>query len=104
MQEYEDNEKAFKAFYKTKAWQHCRDSYLKKVGGLCEICEAKGIITPAVIVHHKIHLNNQTIKDPRITLNFKNLQAVCRKCHGELHSNREHRYSVDAFGHVTIEK
>lgn len=85
-------------FYKTKAWQNCRDSYMKYKGGLCELCLAKGIYRPAEIVHHKIHLTPDNINDPAITLNWDNLQALCRDCHGEVHGGR--RYKLDAYGRV----
>ena len=87
-------------FYKTAAWVECRKSYLKSVGGLCEKCKAKGLITPAVIVHHKIHLNAENIYDPSISLNPANLEALCRKCHGGEHGKIERRYSISADGSV----
>lgn len=89
-------------FYKSDAWQKCRESYMKKVGGLCEICLQQGIITPAEIVHHKIRLGPSNIDNPAVTMNFDNLQALCRKHHGEVHSPRTaaRRYEVDAAGHV----
>ena len=86
-------------FYKTKAWQACREGYLKSVGGLCERCKAKGLIVPAEIIHHKIHLNNQNINDPSVTLNFDNLEALCRSCHGEEHGTVK-RYTIAADGSV----
>lgn len=86
-------------FYKTKLWQNCRDEYLKSVGGLCEKCKAKGEIVPAIIVHHKIHLNAQNIDDPSITLNFDNLEALCRKCHGEEHGEVK-RFDVAEDGTI----
>ena len=88
-------------FYKSKTWQACRDNYLKSVGGLCEKCKAKGLIVPAEIVHHKIHLNANNITDPSITLNPCNLQAVCRQCHGEEHpQGMIKRYTVGADGSI----
>ena len=72
-------------FYKTGAWVNCRDNYMRSVGGLCEKCKAKGLIVPAVIVHHKIHLSASNLDDPSVTLNPKNLEALCRQCHGEEH-------------------
>lgn len=41
-------------FYKSQQWRDCRISYLKTVGYKCENCLAKGIETPAVIVHLKV--------------------------------------------------
>lgn len=86
-------------FYKTGAWVSCRENYLRSVGGLCERCKAKGLIVPAEIVHHKIYLNSINIYDPSISLNPLNLEALCRKCHGEEHGNKK-RYTVKADGTV----
>lgn len=86
-------------FYKTGAWVNCRRDYLKSVGGLCERCKAKGMIVPAEIVHHKIHLNAENLSDPNVSLSFDNLQAVCRNCHAELHG-REKRFKVSEDGRV----
>lgn len=88
-------------FYKSKAWQQCRASYLKKVGGLCEECLRTGRVTPAVIVHHKQPLNERNINDPSVTLNFDNLRALCRECHAGEHAARvSRRYRVDAEGRI----
>lgn len=98
-------------FYKTIRWKECRNAYMKYARGLCEECLKKGLFTPAQIVHHKIHLTPETINDPNIALNWDNLEAVCRKCHAEVHEEeyrvnsnrrrREKRYTIDSFGRVT---
>lgn len=88
------------SFYKSKAWQKTRDAYAKSVGNLCERCLAHGYYTPGEIVHHKIHITPQTIKDPNIALNFDNLQLLCRKCHSDIHTGNVKRYKVDGFGRV----
>ena len=85
-------------FYKSDAWENCRAAYLQSVGGLCEECLRQGLYTPAVIVHHKIHLTPDNIKDPEVALNFANLEALCRTHHGAEHSGR--RYRIDASGHI----
>lgn len=89
-----------KQFYRSDAWEACRAAYLSKVGGLCELCKKRGVLEPAVIVHHKIHLTPENINDPRISLNFANLEALCRKCHGENHAKTVRRYFFDAMGNV----
>ena len=94
MQEYA------KTFYKSKAWQSCRASYLKQARGLCEVCLKRGLYTPADTVHHIKHITPQNIGDPSITLSFSNLMAVCRDCHAEQHRTKR-RYKVDKFGRVT---
>lgn len=88
-------------FYKSKTWQHCRREYAKSVRGLCERHLAKGEITPGVIVHHKTGLTPKNIHDPSVTLNWDNLELLCRDCHAQAHG-QPRRYRVDAYGGVTI--
>lgn len=91
-----------KSFYKSKRWQHTRLAYLKSVGGLCERCLKKGLYHPAVIVHHKVYINSENINNPEVTLNWGNLEAVCRDCHEQEHTGDGRRYKIDEFGNVTI--
>jgi 5-methylcytosine-specific restriction endonuclease McrA len=72
-------------FYKSRAWVTTRSLYLDKVNHLCERCQAEGRITPARFVHHKIYLTEANYKDPRVSLNFDNLEALCAD-----HHNAEH--------------
>ncbi len=88
-------------FYKSKAWQKTRNAYMKSKRGLCEICMSKGLIKPCEIVHHKIELTPENITNPDITLNWNNLQCVCRDCHAKIHDRSGKRYKVDEFGRVT---
>lgn len=87
-------------FYTTTAWRKCRASFLKEKGGLCEICLSKGLIVPAVHVHHKKHITPENLSDPYITLNHDNLMALCEECHAEQH--RTKRWRVDPLGHVLL--
>ena len=70
-----------KAFYNSKAWIQCRDSYIADRvaadGGMCEECH----INVGYIVHHKVTLTESNIHDPDITLNHKNFEYVCKDCH-----------------------
>jgi len=88
--------------YKSKAWQKCRKAYASSVGGLCERCLSRGVFTPGEIVHHRIHLNPGNVSDPDITLNFANLELLCRDCHGKEHGKTEKRFKVDELGRVQI--
>ena len=88
------------SFYKSKAWKTCRASYMERVGGLCEDCLKVGRFTPAEIVHHITELTPENIHDPKVTLNWDNLEAVCRECHAEKHGARVRRYQVDPSGKV----
>lgn len=89
-------------FYKSRAWEQCRDAYAKSVGGLCERCRAKGLVVSGEIVHHKIHLTAQNMNDPDISLNFDNLELLCRKCHGMVHRGIEARYGIQNDGRIYI--
>ena len=94
-----------KPFYKSKEWQDCRASYIQE-HPLCEICLEKGIINPAVIVHHKIHLNEDNYQDTTISLNHDNLQSVCQACHNEIHfkKTRTSRWSFDENNELQIDR
>ena len=87
-------------FYTTRTWRSCRASFLKERGGLCEICLGKGLIVPAVHVHHKTPITPETIGNPAVTLNHENLMALCEECHAEQH--RKKRWRCDAFGRVIL--
>lgn len=93
-------------FYGRTAWRKLAIAYRKKVC-FCERCTKRGILgIPGEIVHHKIHLNKDNIKNPRISLNEANLELLCRECHEEEHkrqkANKSPRYRVDSLGGITI--
>ena len=73
-------------FYRTDAWQHCRESVLKRDRYLCVECLKRGIYTPAWTVHHIVHLTPDNINDPNVALDPKNLESVCIKCHADIHA------------------
>ena len=93
-------------FYRSKAWQNCRRSYLASVGGLCERCLTRGKITPAVIVHHREHLQDHFTAEQ--ALSWDNLEALCRQCHADEHpevyekKRRPRRYEVTDDGAVIL--
>lgn len=99
--------KLTKVFYATQAWKDTRRNYKQSVGGLCERCLAKGIIEPAEIIHHKIPLTVDNVSDVNISLGWNNLQALCRKCHAEVHDEMYaersgRRYKIDENGKVVV--
>ncbi len=79
-----------KSFYKSKAWQDCRDAYFISKHGLCERCGR-----PGKIVHHKIYLTPENINDPNITLSWENLELVCATCHQ--HEHFESNAIIDGY-------
>lgn len=78
-------------FYKSAAWQACRLGYIQSRvnvdGGLCERCHDR----PGYIVHHKVYLTPQNITNPEISLNWENLEFVCKECHDDEHLETHQR-------------
>lgn len=99
-------------FYHTQAWLDCRDAFLKSKQGLCELCLKEGLIVPAKVVHHRTHITVKNMNDPRITLNWDNLQALCQDHHALVHrkdydpttGQSVRRYFFDENGHCIIIK
>ncbi len=62
-----------KAFYKSKKWLQCRNSYIQERilidGGMCEVCHEQ----LGYIVHHKETLTENNINNPEISLNHEYL-------------------------------
>ena len=91
-----------KSFYTGKQWKDTRDAYFKSKQGLCEKCLETCTITAGVIVHHKKPITQKNINNPNITLNWDNLQVLCRACHEKAHRKKSKRYTVDATtGQIT---
>lgn len=94
-------------FYNSPIWRKCAKAYLRRVGGLCEICLKNGVYAPANIVHHKKHLNRKNMNEPSVAYNFDNLQAVCIAHHNEIHkagTRKGKRWEVDNVGHIIIKE
>lgn len=106
-------------FYNSKAWQHTRNAYKKSVGGLCERCLKEGRYVGGELVHHKIHITPELIDNPSITLDWNNLELLCKECHALEHESeirndawlnsiksrrkeQNKRYYVDENGNVVI--
>ena len=92
------------SFYKSKRWQSTRLAYIKSKGGLCERCLKRGLYRPAQVVHHKTYINQDNINNPTITLDWNNLEALCKDCHQEEHtrSGQHGRYKILSDGTVQI--
>ena len=89
------------AFYGSREWKAARDAYRAAAGGLCERCLKKGLYNPGEIVHHRIHLTPELLRDPAKLTAFENLELLCRKCHGDEHGAGRKRYHVDALGRIS---
>ena len=88
-------------FIKSFAWEKCSESYMNSVNGLCERCKRDGKLKPAKEVHHKVKLTPSNVNNPTISLNWDNLEALCKECHMKEH-RKPKRWAVDENGNVTI--
>lgn len=86
-----------KKFYFSKQWKECSKSFLESKAYICERCGEA-----AVLSHHRIYLTAQNVSDYNISLNWKNLEALCLACHNKEHfgESESPRYTVDAYGRV----
>ena len=70
-------------FYCSKKWRRVSAAYLSSKSFICERCGA-----PAVVCHHKKWLNDVNVHDPKISLDFENLEALCQECHNAEHGSK----------------
>jgi excinuclease UvrABC ATPase subunit len=70
------------SFYKSKAWQQCRNGYFLSQHGICERCGGAGRI-----VHHRKYITPANINNPNVTLDWHNLELLCDECHQKEHQN-----------------
>ena len=89
-------------FYGSNRWKKCRKKYLS-LHPICERCQQLGIISKADHVHHKVYLDDATYRNPEVSLNFDNLEALCMNCHqAEHHRSKDCRDDLyfDAAGNL----
>lgn len=92
-----------KEFYKSQAWKRCRANYIRSRDGLCERCLAAGIYKPGKVVHHRVHLTDDNVSNPTVSLNPENLELLCQDCHNaEHHSTVQRRFRFGVDGSLTI--
>jgi len=72
--------KSIKPFYDSKEWKNVRNQKMLSVNYRCEKC--CGI---AEEVHHIIEITESNLHEREITLNHRNLIALCKNCHNKVH-------------------
>ncbi len=86
-------------FYKSNLWHKIQKAYKIYQHGICERCGNVGII-----VHHKQHITSENIFNSDITMNFDNLELLCRSCHNKEHLTKYKDYTkFDNNGNVIVE-
>ena len=98
---------AVERFYTTRTWRNCRKAFAESKGNLCELCLKRGVIEPGakdrpLEVHHKIPLTADNVKDPKVALNWDNLQLLCKTCHEDQKEKRTKRWRIAPDGRVTL--
>jgi 5-methylcytosine-specific restriction enzyme A len=63
-------------FYSSRGWRQFRASYMARHPN-CVRCQAKGTVTPATQLHHRIPRK----QSPELTYVESNLEALCTPCH-----------------------
>ena len=94
-------------FYTSWTWRKCRKAFAEARGNLCERCLSRGVIEAGskeqpLEAHHKIPLTAQNVKDPKVSLNWDNMELLCKKCHDEERDKKPKRWTIDASGRVTV--
>lgn len=72
-------------FYSARAWVRLRAAFIL-ANPLCTACLARDVVTASDTVHHKV----ERLADPSLSLDWGNLEALCKSCHSSLHK-RKHR-------------
>lgn len=74
-----------RAFYASRAWEECRESFIKERvlldGGFCQRCGQR----LGYIVHHVNKITEANVNDSVITLAHENLEFLCQECHNQVH-------------------
>ncbi len=88
--------KSIKPFYDSKEWKNVRNQKMLSVNYRCEKC--CGL---AEEVHHIIEITDTNLKDRDITLNQRNLVALCKDCHNESHGRfKKSKIKFDINGNL----
>ena len=81
--------------YQNPTWRKLRDTYIHK-HPICEECLKQGKVTPATDVHHMISPFQHGEIKYNLLLDYDNLMALCKDCHGKLHAAQQ--------GHISPEE
>ncbi len=76
-------------FYNSPQWKKVRQAYRISKHNICERCGGIGYF-----VHHKTYINSSNIFNPEVTLNFDNLELLCKDCHNKEHFE-ENDFTID---------
>lgn len=77
-------------FYNSTQWKNTRNTYIQ-FHPVCELCQLRGIVTPAQEIHHAIKFHQQYNDSMRWKLltDNDNLIALCIDHHKIIHTNHD---------------
>lgn len=71
--------------YTSAKWLKLREAKLMN-NPICELCLEKGIIKPAIDIHHRdSFMNYQGVMRLSKAYDYANLLSLCKECHSALH-------------------
>ena len=82
-------------FYNSPEWKRARKAYKLYRLNICERCGDIGYY-----VHHKIYITPKNVHNSNVTLNFDNLELLCKNCHNKEHFKTELSYEFDEDGQL----
>ena len=92
---YKNND--YKNFIRSARWQRLRLHHLKQ-HPLCVRCQAKGKVTLATEVHHRVKCHD----NPALQMDPRNLESLCAPCHAPITNDdrRGFSYATDSAGYA----
>lgn len=75
--------------YQSQRWRMLRLAKLADTP-LCEMCERKGIVKPAIDVHHVVSFmsTDDQVHRKALAYDYDNLMSVCKECHQYIHNGK----------------
>ena len=79
--QYDQDNYDKRKWYMQAAWRNCRRAFLSDPdNALCAHCKERGVIRPAVDVHHV----KGRIEHPELAYDHSNMQGLCHACHSRV--------------------
>ena len=73
--------------YQSQRWRMLRIAKLSDTP-LCEMCGRKGVVRPAVDVHHVVSFmsTDDDVRRKALAYDYNNLMSLCKECHQFIHN------------------
>lgn len=88
--------------YNSHRWRKVAKTYAESQHYVCERCGNRSFVgtgkPPRFIVHHRVHLTPENVKDDNVVYGWDNLELLCIYCHNAVHGqglDREVLFDAD---------